>query len=92
LLQETHGTVSDIEKWGQKWKDLGGNFSLWNDRERASRGVAILFNTGQGVLIKEDKKDNDGRVLSCEIKIENQIYKLINIYCPNNNEERKQLI
>jgi exonuclease III len=43
-------------------------------------------------VIKEDKKDNDGRMLSCEIKIENQIYKLINIYCSNNNTERKQFI
>jgi len=43
---------------------LGGSFSLWNNRERASRGVAILFNTRQGIVIKEDKKDNDGRVLS----------------------------
>ena len=94
-LQETHGTVSDIEKWEKNWKDLGGSFSLWNNRERASREVAILFNTGQGVVIKEDKKDNDGRVLSCEIKIENQIYKLINIHivhCPNNKAERKQII
>jgi exonuclease III len=71
---------------------LGGSFSLWSNGERASRGVAILLNTGQGVVIKEDKKDNDGRVLPCEIKIENQIYKLINIYCPNNNAKRKQLI
>ena len=31
-------------------------------------------------------------MLSCEIKIENQIYKLINIYCPNNNAERKHFI
>jgi exonuclease III len=43
-------------------------------------------------VIKEDKQDNDGRMLSCEIKIENQIYKLINIYRPNNNAERKQFI
>jgi hypothetical protein len=43
-------------------------------------------------VIKEDKKYNAGRMLSCEIKIENQIYKWINIYCPNNNAERKQLI
>jgi exonuclease III len=71
---------------------LGGSFSLWSNGERASRGVAILFNTDQGVVIKKDKKDNDGRVLPCEIKIENQIYNLINIYCPNNNAERKQLI
>ena len=43
-------------------------------------------------MIKENKKDNDGRVLSCEVKIDNQIYKLINIYCPNNNAEWKQFI
>ena len=43
-------------------------------------------------MIKEDKKDNDGRVLSCEIKAENLIYKLMYMYCPNNNAERKQFI
>jgi hypothetical protein len=31
-------------------------------------------------------------MLSCEIKIENQIYKLIYINFPNNNAERKQFI
>jgi len=48
----------------EKWKDFGGSFSLWSNQERASRGVAILFNTRQRVVIKEDKKDNDGRLLS----------------------------
>jgi hypothetical protein len=38
------------------------------DGEWPSRGVAILFNIHQGVVIKEDTTDNDGRVLSCEIK------------------------
>ena len=89
---ETHGTVSDLKKWGTNWKDLGESFSLWNNGERASCGVEIHFNIHEGVVIKEDKKDNDGRMLSCEIKIENQIYKLINIYRPNNNAERKQFI
>ena len=42
--------------------------SLWNSGEWPSRGVAILFNIHQGVVIKEDTTDNDGRVLSCEIK------------------------
>jgi hypothetical protein len=42
--------------------------SLWISGEWPSRGVAILFNIHQGVVIKEDTTDNDGRVLSCEIK------------------------
>jgi exonuclease III len=66
---------------------LGESFSLWNNGKRASCGVEIHFNIHERVVIKEDKKDNDGRMLSCEIKIENQIYKLINIYRPNNNAE-----
>jgi exonuclease III len=61
--------------------------------EQPGEGIAwVLFNIHQGVVIKEDTLDNDRRVLSCEIKIENQTYKLSNIYCPNNNPERKQFI
>ena len=61
--------------------------------EQPREGIAwILLNIHQEVVIKEDTLDNDRRVLSCEIKIENQIYKLINIYCSNNNTERKQFI
>ena len=71
---------------------MGESFSLWNNGERASCGVEIHLNIHEEVVIKEDKKDNDGRMLPCEIKIENQIYKLINIYRPNNNAERKQFI
>ena len=77
---------------GCDWEDMGLSLSLWNNGERASRRVAILFNIHQRVVIKEDNKYNDRRVLSCEIKIVNLIYKLINIYCPNNNAERKQFI
>jgi exonuclease III len=61
-FRETHGTVSDIKKWEQIWR-----FSLWNNGEWPLRGVAILFNIHQGVVIKEDTKDNDRRVLFCEI-------------------------
>lgn len=85
-VRETHGAVSDIKKW-----EKIESFSLWNNGEWPSRGVAILFNIHQGVVIKEDTKDNNGRVLSCEIKIENRIYKLINIYCSNNNAEQNNL-
>ena len=45
-----------LKSGGGEWKNLGGHFSLWSNGERALRGVAILFNTGQGVVIKEDKK------------------------------------
>ena len=55
-LRETHGTVSDLKKWGTNWKDLGESFSLWNNGERASRGIEIHFNIHEGVVIKEDKK------------------------------------
>ena len=61
--------------------------------EQPGEGIAwILLNIHQEIVIKEDTLDNDRRVLSCEIKIENQTYKLNNIYCPNNNSERKQFI
>ena len=71
------GQLVILRKWGTNWKNLGERFGLWNNGERASRGVEIHFNIHEGVVIKEDKKDNDGRMLFCEIKIENQIYNLL---------------
>jgi hypothetical protein len=53
---ETHGTVSELKKWGTNWKDLGESFSLWTKGERALRGVEIHFNSHEGVVIKEDNK------------------------------------
>ena len=44
-----------LKSVGGDWTDLGGSFSLWNNWERASHGVATLFNIHQGVVIKYDK-------------------------------------
>ena len=72
-LRETHGTVSDI-KWG------GG--TIWVEYlvygttgERTSRGVATLFQyPPRGSDKRGYKVDNDGWVLSCEVKLETHAY------------------
>jgi hypothetical protein len=48
---------------------LGESFSLWNNGERASRGIEIHFNIHEGVVIKEDKKDNDEGCYLVKLKL-----------------------
>ena len=54
----------------------------------SSRGVAILINNKLQHEIIDEHKDNDGRIIMLNIEIENIIYSLINIYAPNNEQER----
>ena len=37
-LQETHCIESDLERWSNEWKNLGGGESAWNNGSRDSRG------------------------------------------------------
>jgi hypothetical protein len=62
---------------GIKWTDLGGSFSLWNNGERALHGVAFLFNINHGVVVTEDKNDNDGRVFDLDFHLCNVYFFIV---------------
>ena len=89
-IQETHCSLDDVALWKSEWKTAGGVDSAWNCGTKESRGVAILFgkNFCENVSITNDNPN--GRVIRCDIKLDNALYHISNVYAPNNGLERKQ--
>ena len=52
-----------------------------------SKGTAIHFNKNFNIL--NSHLSEDSRIILASIKIEDEIFTLLNIYAPNNMNERK---
>ena len=81
FLQETHCHLRKDEKlWSSEW----GAQCYWSRGTSKSRGVAILFNRKKVYDIENITVDSDGRYLYCDVVINDNRYRIINIYAPNN--------
>ena len=90
FLQETHcQDKEDIEKWSQEWGQK--DESYWCPGTNRSRGTAILLSKNieksEVTLIFQE----NGRCQILEMQNKNFQKKLrfVNVYAPNNPEERK---
>ena len=83
LLQETYWTNEMSSKLQKEWE--GDMFLSFGSHH--SRGTAILLKDKHTVLGVH--KSEDSRIILINIKIEDQILTIINIYAPNNVNERK---
>ena len=85
FLQETYWTediLSNIEKeWGSK--------ILLSQGTQHSKGTAILFSKNINLDLLNVHRSDDGRMILANIKIEDKNMTLINIYAPNNQNDRK---
>ena len=68
LLQETHCTKNQENRWCTEW---GGKI-IFSNGESNARGVAMLINKGIDMKILKTVRDDDGRLLICEIRVEEQ--------------------
>ena len=79
LLQETHSITSIEHIWRKEWP----GYSTWSHGSSSSKGVAVLLNpTFKGGFVNHEI-DESGRFLFSEIKIENSIFFVANVYGPN---------
>ena len=86
FLQETHcGSETDCNKWKYEWTGQ----SYWTTYSSNSMGVAILINNKNVVSKEESGKDTLGRWQKLNVTFEDKDYTLINIYAPNNANDRK---
>ena len=83
FLQETHSDASSNDRWmtewGGKWPCSHGTTCAW--------GVSILLNP----KLKYNKisnlvKDNEGRLIMCELQYDNQNFLLCNLYNYNTDD------
>jgi exonuclease III len=89
LLQETHcRDENESRQWGFQWKGK----SFWCNGSSSSKGVAVLFKQNFSYLPTDIYKDNEGRIMSFQINLDNKEYRISNIYAPNNANERRVFI
>ena len=88
-LQETYCT-QDFEKQFRKFWP-GQIFHSFTDSKH-SRGVCILINKGLNAKIESIYTDNLGRKILINIKLNEDIYTVVNIYAPNLDTERKHFL
>ena len=86
LLQETHCHCRKEEYcWGKEWDGQ----SVWGWGTNRSKGVAILFSRKHRYEYDIVERDMNGRIIALDLKYENNIIRIINIYAPNNPLERE---
>ena len=84
-LQETNWDDEIIEKCKKQWK--GAIYA--NNGSKISCGVAILVKEGSVNNIKHIPCDNTGRLMMLEFEYMKVTFKLINIYAPNVEIDRR---
>ena len=85
FLQETHSSVKDEKLWNDEFEGQ----LFFSHGKTNSCGVAIGFVGTKALNILNIKRDNLGRILVIEVKIDDSVFVLINIY--NVNTEPEQL-
>ena len=80
-LQETHSKVESESFWQNEW----GGKCIFSHGTSASKGVMICFKKNLDYKIMDMAKDNAGRYLVVQIKIDTELYVITNIYGPNSD-------
>ena len=85
FLQETHSSPRDEKKWKDEFKG-----SLYFSHGKTnSCGVAIGFLGTKSIELIKQETDSNGRILILEVRIDDNLFLLVNIY--NSNTETDQL-
>ena len=84
FLQETHSSVKDEKLWNDEFEGQ----LFFSHGKTNSCGVAIGFVGTKALNILNIKRDNLGRILVIEVKIDDSVFVLINIYNVNTQPEQ----
>ena len=82
FLQEMHCTNEVEHIWAAEW----GYNTIFGGSSSNSAGVGILFNNNFEFQILKQLSDPQGRFIFCDIKMQEKILTLVNIYMPNLDE------
>lgn len=86
-FQETNWDSSKMREVRRKWPH---HVFVSHGSSRAC-GVACLFKNNVAQNVKQVYADNEGRVLIIDFEFQNCVFKLINVYAPNNEKDRRDL-
>ena len=84
FLQETQSSVKDEKIWNDEFEGR----LFFSHGKTNSCGAAIGFVGTKALNILNIRRDNLGRILVIEVKIDDSVYILINIYSANTDSEK----
>ena len=87
FLQEVHSSEETENLWLAEW----GYKGLFSSLSSSRAGVCILFNNTFSFEILKYYSDPNGRFITVDIKTQDKIITLQNIYAPN-NDDRDQFL
>ena len=87
-LQETYSLASDEREWSSEW---GGRI-IFSHGTAHSKGVCILLNPNSIAQFCCVHSDAQGRLIIAKIKIEEEIFFVINIYAPSNYNDQENFV
>lgn len=87
-IQETNWEEDKVKEMREEWR---GDI-YYNNGAKNARGVAILFKKDIVEGIREVYKDQRGRILVVEFMYRDMDFRLINIYVPNIEGDRREIL
>lgn len=87
-IQETNWEEDKVREMREEWK---GDI-YYNNGAKNARGVAILFKKDSVEDIREVYKDQRGRILVVEFIYRDVHFRLINIYVPNIEVDKREIL
>ena len=87
LLQETHSVKKTEDSWYTQWGNRNIFFSHGTSN---STGVATLISSNLEFEVLKSESDTDGRYVIIDVKINDKIYTIGNMYAPTRNFEQHQ--
>ena len=85
ILQETHYVEKNVSKYDARW--FGKSVHSFSD-STFSRGVSVLIRKDLDIEILNSHSSVDGRKLLLNVKFDNNICTIVNIYAPNTELSR----
>ena len=86
LLQETHTIIQDEDAWRQVW----GDKVYFSHGSANSRGVAIIVNQVENIIINSKENDTQGRRIILNITVNNNEFTVMNTYFPTADKKKEQ--
>ena len=85
LLQETHITTKLQDRCNTEWVHP----AVWNPGASTNTGGTAILLGNPDIQIVNEKRDNNGRILTVKIKVNNTPIQIVNIYGPTVPAQRE---
>ena len=89
FLQETHINSKQLTSEITKIFDCQ---TFWTFGTNRSKGCAIFIFNNNDITVDRHYHDFDGRLLFVDVTLDDRCFRLINVYCPNDDKDRAEFL